>query len=245
MTAFALKLSDATFTSSLRGIRLPSREKLVAEYLLGVSEAESIKNRADASAPLTVQGVPTYNAASVTVRSSFTTGYGFKSGLIPADDATIIVVRKNDALGANPFVVGDRGNYIGMHRFAGNNYAHNGELADNQGASRVPPGAGVIYFEALVRSAQNPQRATGGLGKMYYYSAGVQQVATSANQNLVGRRAQTQLCIGSDSLSDSVNNNTIEVYFVAMYQRPLSAVEIDAAYDAIVAYYAARGVTVV
>lgn len=247
MTAFATKLADATFTSALKGLRLPSRRKLVGEYVLGVSQVESVKNRANPALPLTVQGAPTYNAASVTVRSSATAGFGFKSGILLNDDATVIVVRKNAAIAAQTHVVGMRdsaGARLGMMEFAAN-YGHNGETANNAGANRATPGAGTIYFEALVMSVQNPQLLTGGLGKLYYYSGGVQQVATSAAVGASDIRARTQVCIGSDSLLDSITTNTIEVYFVAIYQRPLSAAEIDAAYNAIVAYYATRGVTVV
>lgn len=249
----AMKLTSATFNSALKGLRLPSRKKLVGEYLLGGTQAESIKNRADPTKPLAVQGTPTYNANSVVVRSHPSAGFGFTAGIIPSDDATIIVVRKNASInGAQPQVVGIPSNFdvnyfYGVAEYGTSNWGRNGEGALNQGASRTKPSAGTIYFEALTLSRQNPQLVTGGYGKLYYYSSGVQQEATSANINPIGRRQlyQRQISIGTTNLTDSVNNNNLEVYFVAIYQRTLSAAEIDAAYQSIVAYYAARGVTVV
>lgn len=242
----AMKLTSATFTSSLKGLRLPSRHKLVGEYLLGGTQAESIKNRANPAKPLTVQGAPTYNANSVVVRSHPTDGFGFTTGIIPADDATMIVVRKNASInGSQAQIVGAYPSaLLGFAEYGASNWGRNGEGALNQGASRAKPSAGTVYFEALTLSRQNPQLTTGGYGKLYSYSAGVQQVSTSANIIATSRRAVTQVCIGSTGLTDSFNTNNLEVYFVAIYQRTLSPAEIDAAYQAIVAYYAARGVVV-
>lgn len=247
----AMKLTSAAFNSALKGIRLPSRLKLVGEYLLGGTQAESIKNRAKPANPLSVQGAPTYNTNSVIVRGG-TSGFGFNTGIIPSDDATLIVVRKNASITAQPQVVGASSSFssdqfFGVSEYSASNWGRNGEGALNQGASRAKPAAGSIYFEALTLSRQNPQLSTGGLGKLYYYSGGVQQVATSANVNSVGRRFlyQRQISIGTTNLTDSTTNNNLEVYFVGVYQRPLSPDEIDAAYQAIVAYYASRGVTVV
>lgn len=246
MTAFATKLTAATFNGALKGLRLPNREKLVAEYVLGGSEAESIKNRADPSRPLTVQGTPTYNTNSVLVRSHATLGYGFLTGIIPADDCTLIVVRKNASQGGSvPKVVMDSTARFGMGQFGSNNYGYNGEGATNQGANRAFPAAGTIYFEALVMSRQNAQRTLGGYGKLYYFSGGSLTSTTSANLNNTARRLLGAFCIGTTSLTDTVTNNNLEVYLVAIYQRPLSEAEIEEAYDAIVAYYAALGVTVV
>lgn len=248
----AMKLTSATFNSALKGLRLPSRKKLVGEYLLGGTQTESIKNRANPSKPLTVQGTPTYNANSVVVRSHATAGFGFTTGLIPTDDATMIVVRKNASFGTQPQIVGISDAVVtdtmfGFAEYSTFNWARNGEGALNKGASRAKPAAGAIYFEALTLSRRNAQLASGGYGKLYYYSAGAQQVATSADLIVLDRRQlyQRQISIGTTNLTDSVNSNNLEVYFVAIYQRTLSPAEIDAAYQAIVAYYAARGVTVV
>lgn len=249
MTAFNLKLADATFPSSLRGIRLPNRRKLVAEFVLGGSEAESIKNRADPSKPLEVEGTPVYNTNSVTVKSDAAIGNGFlmHASLLPADDATLIVIRKPQLAVTTMHIVGmSSPQWIGMRAFSAN-YGANGEPANNQGANRPTPAAGTIFFEALVLSRENLQRATGGFGKLYYYSAGVQQVATSINKNTNARAAYNgkRMAIGGRTLTASANTNSCEVFYVAEYQRSLTAAEIDEAYLSLVADYALRGVTVV
>lgn len=247
----AMKLTSATFNSALKGLRLPSRKKLVGEYLLGGTQAESVKNRANPSKPLTVQGAPTYNANSVVVRSHASAGFGFTTGIIPSDDATLIVVRKNATIGSQPQIVGISDavftdGFWGVREYATFNWGSNGEGAPAYGASRAKPTSGTVYFEALTLSRKNLQSLVGGYGKLYYYSAGAQQVSTSANLIVADRRSmyQRQISIGTTNLTDSVNNNNLEVYFVAIYQRTLSPAEIDAAYQAIVAYYAARGVVV-
>jgi hypothetical protein len=246
MTAFATKLTTATFSNALKGLRLPNRRKLVGEYVFGDSEAESIKNRANPSAPLTVQGTSTYNANSVIVRSSATVGFGFLTGIKPADDATLIVIRKNPTIASQPEFIGTRASsqLFGIREFGGNIYGSNGESSLTQGASRTKPSAGSIFFEAVVLSRQNPQLVSGGYGKLYYYSSG-QQVATSATVNPTGRRSIAQVCIGSTSLTDSITTNNLEIYFVAIYQRTLSSAEIDAAYQALVTWYAGKGITVI
>jgi hypothetical protein len=249
MTAFNLRLPDAQFQTSLRGLRLPNRRKLVAEFVLGGTQADSIKNRADPSKPLTVVGTPVYNANSVTVKSDPTIGNGFwlDPSLLPNDDATLICVRKPQLAVTTMFIVGmDSPQWIGFRAFNAN-FASNGEPATNQGAQRPLPAAGTIFFEALVLSRKNLQRLTGGLGKLYWYAGGVQQVATSPNQNTNARAGYDgkRMAIGGTTLTASANTNSCEVLMFGMYQRSLSTAEIDEAYVNVVADYATRGVTVV
>jgi hypothetical protein len=251
MTAVNLKLADAIFTTgSLKGIRLPNRRKLVGEYVFGVSAAESQKNRANPSKPLTLQDPSSqivYDAVSAKLRSSATTGYGFLTGIAPADDATLILIRKGGA-GVQLFAMGHASTWVGFRQFGTNNYGANGEPANSSGANRPSPANTDIYFEAVVLSRKNNQRGTGGFGKLYYYSAGVQQVATSAQLNTAAARgawATTQIAIGSNQLTDSITTNNFNAYFAAIYQRSLSAAEIDEAFQSLKADYATRGVTVV
>lgn len=248
MTAFATKFPLQTFTSSLKGLRLPDRTKLAGEYVLGGTQAESVKNRANSTLPLTVQGTPTYNANSVIVRSDVSTGFGFLTGITPAVDSTLIVIRKNATVASQPIIVGTTptANTFGMLQFGANNFGANGETLYGLGARRTrPASASTIYFEALVMSAQNPQLVTGGFGKLYYYSGATQVEVVSTDLNTFQRRLTGPLYIGTTFLNDSISTNNLEVYFVALYQRPLSASEINTAYTALVAYYAALGITVV
>lgn len=247
MSNFALKLDGGLFVNPRRGLRLPSRNSLVGEYILGGSQAQSIYNYADSSKPLVVQGTPGYNTNSVTVRSDVSTGYGFKTGIIPDDDATLIVVRKNAAIASAPVIVSTSapgGTAFGMLQFGSNNYAANGENLYGLGAKRTTPASSsAVYFEALVMSRQNVQRTLGGYGKMYYYSGATQIEVVSTDLNTTARRSLGEICIGSNLLTDNVSTNTVEVFFVGIYQRPLSSKELGEVKTQLTSYYANLGVT--
>jgi hypothetical protein len=249
VTAFNLKLADAAFPTSLRGLRLPNRRKLAAEFVFGVSEAESCKNRADPSLPATAQGGGsiTYTSVSAHVRSHASAGYGFliPSSIIPADDATLIAIRKGGG-GTTCVQIGNAAMWCGFRTFGATNIGANGEQSTAQGAQRSAPAGTDVYFESLVLSKRNAQRAINGYGKLYYYDAGgVQQVATSANLGTTARSAWAgkQLAVGSTVNTDTISTNNFDAYFFALYQRPLSAAEIDEAYQSLKVDYATRGVT--
>jgi hypothetical protein len=248
---FAAKMTAGVFTAPVAGMLLPDRVYLVGEFLLGGTQAESIRNRANPAVPMTVQtGVegPVYNAHSVTVRSHGTAGYGFLTNILPDENYTMIVVRKNAAIATTVKIAGQAStNFWGPRQSAADNYFNTGEGASNTGAKRAKPSsAAEIYFEAGVHQARNPQLLTGGLGKMYYYSSGgVQQEVLSDTVVNLARNFYAQICIGSTFLTDTRPDNTIEVFFVAIYNKPLTPTQIDTAHAAIVAYYATLGVTVV
>jgi hypothetical protein len=250
MSKFATKITDGLFTAPLSGIRLPQRDYLVGEYILGGTEAETLKNRANPSLPMTVQGTGhVYNANSVVIRPHATLGYGYLTGVLPHEHATLIVVRKNGTAATTTHIVGfiNTGSLWGARQHGTNNYMSMMEPNPTGGAPRPKPGAGTIYFEAGVQSVLNAQTGVGGKTSLYYYSAGVQQVALAPTAGvLIGtRRLMTvPVAIGTTSLTDS-GSSTVEVYYVALYNRPLTPAEIEAAYQAIVAWYATRGVTVV
>lgn len=258
MSRFATKISDGQHvpTNQMIGLRLPDRNALVGEYILGVSEAESIKNRADPSNPLTVQGAGhVYNPATVTLKSSLTVGYGFISNIIPDEHATLITVRKKASLGTNTMSAGylNGAGAWGFRMFGASAEYFPGwdSSALNAGGSRPTiPAAGTLFFGAGVSNILNPQLGTGGKSKYYWYEGGVQQLGEAATQSALQsmRRAQVtataRFAIGSNVLSDSGTSTTFEIAFAALYQKPLTAAEVEIAYRAIVAYYASRGVTV-
>jgi hypothetical protein len=245
---FATKLTAGVFEHQVAGLRLPDREYLVGEFVLGGTEAASVKNHADPSNPLTVQGSPVYNANSVTVRSHVSVGFGFLTGIVPHEGHTLIVVRKNATQATTVKVVGmGVGTLFGARQFGADNYFSMGETANNEGARRPrPASASEVYFECGIHSPVNPQRVTGGYASMYWYTSGnVRQTALSATQALANRTMYQEYFIGSTGLTDSVTTNNLEVFFVAIYNKALTLAGIDATHDAIVAYYAARGVTVI
>jgi hypothetical protein len=259
MTRFATKITDGLFAqpNQISGVRLPDRSYLIAEYLLGGTEAESIKNRANSAIPLTVQGTGhVYNPASVTVRSSLTAGYGFVTAgnaIIPDANSTFILVRKSAASPTQPIIAGlaSAGTAFGwnFHQFGANNhYVSYESSALNGGASYPRPATTGFYFEAGVNTANNSQWTTGGANRVYWYASGVQQTAVGAVTVNIGAYRKVMpgaiFALGSNVLSDSITTNTFEIAYAAIFNRPFTADEIDAAYKAIVAHYATRGVTV-
>jgi hypothetical protein len=256
MSRFATKITDGLFSqpAQLTGLRLPSRDALIGEYMMGVSEAETIKNRADLSNPLVVQGTGhVYNAATVTLKSSLTVGYGYTTNYMPDEHSTLIIVRKRGTISTNTFFAGMATPAAwGFLNFGTASHFHGFDPAANGGAVyAVPPAAGILFFQAGVSNILNQQLGTGGKATHYWYESGVQtsiQTPTATALASVRRlmsNATNRFAIGSNTLSDSGTSTTFEVAFVAVYQRPLTAAEIETAYRAIVAYYATRGVTVV
>jgi len=247
--SFATKITDATFTSPRRGRIIKDRTKLVGEYFLGVDQASTIKNHANAAAPMTVQGSPIYGAHSVTVKSHATLGYGFRTGIVPNDDGTLICLRKRSNQATSVEVVcTPNPSRWGFHEFGGDLYGGNGEGSQNLGASRTIAGQfASVFFEAIVLSPQNPQLLTGGYGKLYHYDDGdgVQHEIVSAALRSTGRGPSMQLCIGTTSLTDSVAGSFQEVFYVAIVNRPLPPAEIGDVYTRAKAFYAALGVPIV
>ena len=258
MSRFATKITDGQHVSAnqMIGLRLPDRNHLVGEYLLGVSEAESIKNRADPSNPLTVQGTGhVYNPYSAVLKSSLTVGYGFISNIIPDEHSSFIAVRKKPSLPTNTHAVGYNSTSNtatwGSRHFGAAWHTPMWEPGGNAGAPQAAPAGTGIYFQAGVSSILNPQTGLGGRATQYWYAAGVQQSSQSPTQAAVQTIRRTiiqdtrRFAIGSNTLPDSGTSTTFEIYFAAIYQKPLTAAEIETAYRAIVAYYATRGVTVI
>jgi uncharacterized protein YcfL len=259
MSRFATKITDGVFATpnQMLGLRLPDRSNVVGEYILGVSQAESIKNRADPSKPLTVQGTGhVYNPATVTVKSSATVGYGFITGIIPEDYYTILVIRKASTINTTAHLIGMvvTSTQLGPRQFGATNYFSGwGESANNAGPSRTRPVDTALHFEAGVSSIPNAQWAgVGGKNQLYWYdTGGVQQFAESpVAVTLTGGRSVAMkdgtktIAIGSNQLVDTNASNVVEVAYVAIINRQYTPAEIEIAYRAIVAYYAARGVTV-
>jgi hypothetical protein len=235
--AFATQIVDAAFTHFAAGV-LPSRAHLVGEYILGGNEALSVRNRADPARPLSVQGVPTYNPDHCIVRSHASAGFGFETGIRAHAGRTLICVRKNATTSSTVNIVGSNNITYCLRQFGTNNYAGNGEVANNQGATRTrPASASTVYFEAAVH-------VPSGYGKMVHWNGSAVVETISANLDLTDRATTLEtIKIGTTGLTDTLSTNNLAIYFVALYQRPLSLAELTSARAALIAYYASRNVT--
>lgn len=221
----------------------------VGEYIFGTDQATSVFNYVDPAAPLTVQGVPTYNANSVVVRSSASAGYGFKSGIVPDLEFSLILVRKPAATASVPLIAGfsapSGDPMFGPYQFGGNTYMGGGETLYTNAPSRATPAGATIFAEMI--SVAKDVRTVGR------YSAGgaLVKVTAPADRAIVERMANDnatqyyrQVVFGSNDLSDSINTNTVEIYYGAIINKALTDQEADEIYASLVSFYAARGVTI-
>lgn len=230
-----IKSSTATFplSNQLTSLTLPSRVGLVSEFILGGSEAASIRNHANAAAPLTVVGTPTYNANSVTVASGGYGNNGFDLGVAPPQsDITMLLIRKKASTGTdiNAF---SNGSYLGF-------YGYNGADFYNTQSGTAPS---IANLSRPTHSNFYLQIGTGSLagkGTVSLYTDGV-LTSNTGTANGGSSRGTTSLKIGTDI---SNVNGIGEVAYAALYSRILSAAEIAAAYASLKAYFAFKGVTV-
>lgn len=226
----AITIASASFTQSVSSLTLPDRRDLIGEYILGGNSSQSIINYANAAKSMTVDGAPTYNAHSAVVEPG-TGGFGFETGLLTSIDATFLCIRKagtnNTAVGSSPDAP------VGFTDFeTTNSWFNNGETAYPYGAPGPPLSASAFTFQAGVRVYD-------GYGRIYYYSAGAQQVGVATQS---GNISLDPICIGTASIGG--DPYTCEVAYVALFNRTLTPAQIDAAYKSLVAFYATLGVTV-
>lgn len=238
----SIQLAGASFSRAVSSLTLPDRRDCVGEYLFGTSQAASIVNLANASAPLTpivTGGAATYNAHSVIVQNNNSSnGIGFNTGITPYYDCTLIVVRKTAPTNLIIVMGGEAtdgtGTHYGITQNTTNEAASSGttpSTAISGGASRVAP-VGNFFFEAAVFQQ-------GAKSKLYGYSAGVIAMAQSA----ADRTMSPAVCrIGANTAPGA---QTAEIAYAAIINRILTQAEADAAGQSLIAYFARLGVTVV
>lgn len=230
----SIQIAGATFANALTSLTLPDRTDLIAEYLFGVDATESVKNRANPSAPLAAVGAATYSSNSVT-----TTGMSnyFTTGLTPGQNSTHIIVRKAPSAGG--FIV-DFGNdddigvaTLGFGSFSGNSIFYDTRVYSS---TTTPPNLAFpsvgssFVFQAGVHNTQVAAR-------LYQYAAGVQ----SFDDGVVRAITPAPIYIGGKASGSGI---TREIAYAAIFNRSLSSAEIAAAYSSVKAYLATRGVTV-
>lgn len=230
----SIQISGATFANALTSLTLPDRSDLIAEYVFGGDATESVKNRANSSAPLTAVGAATYSSNSVT-----TTGLStyFTTGLTPGQNSTHIIVRKAPSTGVFILDFGNDDNLEGAALGFGS-YSGSSIFYDTRGYTSMTappnlafPSVGSSFvFQAGVHNTQVAAR-------LYQYASGVQ----SFDDGVVKAITPAPIYIGSKATGSGV---TREIAYAAIFNRSLSAAEIAAAYTSLKAYLATRGVTV-
>lgn len=242
-------LKDAALLDAILPERLVPH--CVGAYFFGTDGPTSIINRADPDRPMTIQGAPTYGANSATVRSSAAAGYGFLTGISPDSGHTQILVRKNAVIATQPHVAGflgqGGGTAFGFYQFGANNYMAAGEGLSVDPASRARPGSGdTVYFEMVTNNYRDPSLAR-------YGAAGVlTNVAAAAAPGTIARMAPDnvnknfkEIAYGSNLLTDSIDNNAVELFCAFIVNTGFEDAEANATYQALRTLYDTVGVTIV
>lgn len=231
----SIQIAGATFSNTLTSLTLPDRTELLGEYIFGGTQAESIKNRANPALPLTVVGTPTYTAhGAVTTNGS----NGFLTGISGGADITLLAIRKLPSSINFTCAVGNDTNsnqLYGLAQYNGTTYLFDSvgfTTGENNGAQLAAPASDTSYF------MQAAVTKSGSLSRIYQYASGVQSFDDAS---LAMTRIPAEIRIGGGSGSNA--GFTCEIAYVAIYDRALTAAEVQAAYASLAAYYSSLGVT--
>ena len=231
----SLVIAGATFPKPLISLTLPDRSNLVGEYIFGGSQAATIVNRANAVLPLTPTGAAvTYNPNSVIVAAG-TGGGGYDSGITPSGDSTWVLIRKPANTPGSGLMATANVNNQGFASFGTNSYFRNTLTSQVTGGVRVTPGASVINFNV-------GRYNFAGFCDLFYYSAGVQQQSTSGVVGL-NTISPANIVFGGTTIQPGTVS-THEIYYAAIFNRSLTAAQIDAVWQSLLVYYAALGITI-
>lgn len=234
----SVRVAGASFANNLASLSLADRADLAGEYVFGGDFDTSKINLANPDLPLTLQGVPTYGANYARVLSG-PGGYGFITGLTPSLTSTQILIRKRTSGHSEQGVVA--GAYSGLWGFYDRSNAdskfHDGDSNLGGGASSALPVVGTVFFEAGVLAG-----GSGTTTKKYSYPAGTQVESVDATPAPVG--SPLPVFVGTTNLYSTVAT-PYDIYYYALYQRVLTAAEIDDAYQSLKAFMLkTRGVSI-
>lgn len=218
---------DEDFTYFTRTLWLPATKGLVGLWVLGGTEAESLKNRANPSIPLTKIGNPTFNANSVTIETGGGgyTDAGFETGIVPPGDMTIYAIR-HAPLAGDMTILGASNFITGMTDYEIKPCAYNSQQAAPPNVAAVAmPTHGKFFLQTV-------DLPLGGNGVVRTYAAGVptESVAVQAGN-----------ARGTDTLKIGLNNGAAHgrgnVALVALFNRLTTDAEKAAAYTTLLAAY--------
>lgn len=239
-TGSSIQLANASFTKRIKAsLTCPDRTGLLGEYILAKDAARCLRNIQNGALPLTATGAgtPIYNANSVVLSGSVSYGNGiagFSTGIVTPANFTLIAVRKKLSGGVSAFAsvpwFGAQANTTGFMEYEGWNFYNSKDGAPPGVAKVVGAVDGDFHFVAGTATLA-------GLSSIYAASAGV-MASNTGSANGGGSRPAGALAIVP------AGNVQIELAYAAIYERVLTAGEVSAAYAALKAYFASRGVVV-
>lgn len=231
--ALSIQIKDAQFVNKIGSLTLPDRTGLVAEYIFGKDAATSTINFAGTGGNLTVVGTPVFGDGYAEIKSG--SGYGdvgFDTGLTVPSNATMIVVAKNTTLCPGYFKTS--ANFTGFmnYQYTPSIYnAQSGTLA-NVANLPLPTHSDFAFYAGLMPLAD--------FGEIYIYEDGAPSVAIAETAG--GNKSGSPLSIGTTTPSSG--NGVANIAYAAMFDRVLTAQEIEDAYLSLKAFLATRDVIV-
>ena len=238
-----VKIKDANFTNFFASLTLPDRTGLVGEYVFGTDAATSGRNRVTGLVDGTAINTPTFDANTMGVKSSSTSGqeYGMQLTLVPSSAVTMlsVFIKKTGTIplvqttgGAN-----DTGFYVNSASMTFSNGYSDGATDQAKLSMAAYPASPTALFAAGVGQI-------GQVGKLIMYNSGVAEsdVGTRTDSS----RGTTPFRIGGrvGALYGGGNDIEIRIAYLAVFNRRLSDAEVAAAYAQLKAYYALRGLTI-
>lgn len=231
MAGVSIRVETASFVHTVASLTLPDLDGLVAEYVLGGSQATSIVNRANAAAPLTVVGTPTYNAHDAFVTNGGYGNNGFDTGLAPVGDVTMIAISKTASIGTHqPFMSAVAGtSLLGFEidstvRFSNSIWG----VAPNLAALSTPSTPNFIFMGGV--------GVLGAASKLYLGNAGALTNNTGSQTGLNPRHTGGTIHMASNNVTSGQGS----VAYAALFNRAMTEAEVLAAYLSLRSYYTGK-----
>lgn len=243
--SLSIKLPSSSFTKFFTSLTLPDRTGLLGEFVIGGTQAASIRNRAAPSSPATVvnAGSITYSANYATVLNSNAGSYGFNTGILAPAACSVIAISSRNvsfAMHTYPIGAGSTGlwNDFNTAIFTFSNGQSNG-ATDQAQVARTPPAedSTTMFFQAGVGDI-------GSVGKMFVGKSGA-LVSDVGTATWATRHAGPFYIGGVDDTNFGGGAGTVKrVAYAAVFNRLLSDAEVASIYAQLTAFYANRGLAV-
>lgn len=225
MSGISIRVATASFTHAVASLTLPDLDHLVGEYVFGVDEASTVKNRANPDAPMTVVGTPSYASNGAGVSGGGFGSNGFDTGLAPQGDVTMMVIASLSS-GTGIFF-GSRNDpttIFGFELGGGQTQYFNNQWSAPPNNPQVALTGGYAFYAGVGPLGQP--------GKVYKVTGGGSPTIVSATGTAAGGgRTSTTIKYGTGQ------TGTGNVIYANIYEdRLLTQAEIVAAYQSVRSY---------
>lgn len=229
-------VKDASFNDTQSSIAAPNRDRLVGEWFFGKDEATTITNRAG-GLPLIVQGVPVYGENYARCSGGSFGNNNFKTQILPQIEGglTIVGVAKNPTsnarAGLGTLCHARNTTIVGLYDQDVNTIFYNG-IDTNATKAAVLTEPESDKWTVVV--------GKGGVGEYGELHIWQDDIKRSAVATYLGTR------VTNASVPFSIVNDTVkdfDVAYIAIYERTVTAEEVDQIYAGVKEMMALRGIS--